>query len=128
MLYAQLDPALIEEALINLIDNAVNYSPKGDRIEVAAGIKEDGRELQFSVTDNGPGIAPEHHDRIFERFYRVDKARSRKLGGTGLGLSIVRHVALVHKGRVAVWSAPGEGSTFYIFIPYQRINGREVIS
>ncbi|MBN1575203.1 MAG: HAMP domain-containing protein [Chitinispirillaceae bacterium] len=127
-LHAELEPALIEEALINLLDNAVNYSPNGERIVVSAGIGEDGRELRLSVADNGPGIAPEHHDRIFERFYRVDKARSRKLGGTGLGLSIVRHVALVHKGRVAVRSAPGEGSTFHFFIPYQRSNGREVTS
>ncbi|MBN1308431.1 MAG: HAMP domain-containing protein [Chitinispirillaceae bacterium] len=125
---ALLEPALIEEALINLLDNAVNYSPKGGRIVVSAGVDETGRELMLSVTDNGPGIAPEHHDRIFERFYRVDKARSRKLGGTGLGLSIVKHVALVHTGRVALRSAPGEGSTFYISIPYQRGNGEGVIS
>ncbi len=122
-LRAQLEPALIEEALINLIQNAVNYSPPEERIVVAAGVDTSAKELFFTVTDNGPGIAPEHHDRIFERFYRVDKARSRKLGGTGLGLSIVKHVVLVHKGRVSVKSALGEGSTFYIFIPYHPAAG-----
>lgn len=117
-LRALLEPALIEEALINLIDNAVKYSSPGERIVVGAAVNENTGELTFSVADNGTGIAPEHHDRVFERFYRVDKARSRKLGGTGLGLSIVRHVALVHKGRVSLRSALGEGSTFFIHIPW----------
>ena len=69
------------------------------------------------VIDRGPGIAPAEHDRIFERFYRVDKARSRKLGGTGLGLAIVRHVMAAHHGRVELSSAPGEGSTFRLTLP-----------
>ncbi len=127
-LHASLEPSLIEEAVINLLDNAVNYSPRGDQIKLSAFIDPASGELTFSVSDNGPGISSEHHERIFERFYRVDKARSRKLGGTGLGLSIVKHVALVHKGRVAVRSAPGAGSTFYISIPYQHNNGQEITS
>jgi signal transduction histidine kinase len=69
------------------------------------------------VTDQGPGIEPRHQPRIFERFYRVDKARSRELGGTGLGLSIVKHIALAHGGRVEVDSAPGRGSTFRLILP-----------
>ncbi|MCX7726528.1 MAG: cell wall metabolism sensor histidine kinase WalK [Chitinispirillaceae bacterium] len=117
-LKAMIDPALIEEALINLLDNAINYSPAGEKIVMGAEVDKTNKEIVFFVKDNGPGIAPEHHERIFERFYRVDKARSRKLGGTGLGLSIVKHVALVHKGRVSLKSALGEGSTFYIHIPF----------
>ena len=127
-LAAQLEPALIEEALINLLENAVNYSPQGGRIVLSAGIDESGRELMLSVADNGPGIAPEHHDRIFERFYRVDKARSRKLGGTGLGLSIVKHIVMVHKGRVAVRSEPGKGSTFFIFIPFHHNKEQDTVN
>jgi len=73
--------------------------------------------MVVSVHDEGIGIAPEHLGRLFERFYRVDKSRSRKLGGTGLGLSIVKHIALAHGGRVAVESMPGNGSTFYIVLP-----------
>jgi two-component system phosphate regulon sensor histidine kinase PhoR len=112
-----LDPALIEEALINLVDNAINYSPENAHVILSGLLDSDRNELCLAVEDNGCGIAPEHHIRIFERFYRVDKARSRKLGGSGLGLSIVKHIALVHNGRVAVKSAPGKGSTFYIYIP-----------
>lgn len=126
-LKAMMDPALMEEALINLLDNAINYSPTGEKIVMGAKIDEEKKEIVFFVSDNGPGIAPEHHERIFERFYRVDKARSRKLGGTGLGLSIVKHVALVHKGRVSLKSALGEGSTFYIHIPYICKEEEEVV-
>lgn len=113
------EPALIEEALINLVDNAVNYSPENEHVIISGSLDSPSNEICFSVTDNGCGIAPEHHERIFERFYRVDKARSRKLGGSGLGLSIVKHIALVHNGRATVKSSPGKGSTFYIYIPLQ---------
>jgi len=116
-LTAELEPALIEEALINLIDNAINYSAEGSIVRVCVKSTAADGMITFSVSDNGPGIAPEHHERIFERFYRVDKARSRKLGGTGLGLSIVKHIALVHGGEVSLESVPGEGSTFFIRIP-----------
>jgi two-component system phosphate regulon sensor histidine kinase PhoR len=106
---------LLEQAVINLIDNAVKFSPDGDAVRVAAG--RDAGEAVISVRDRGCGISREHLSRIFERFYRVDKARSRKLGGTGLGLSIVKHIAQVHGGRAAVESTVGEGSTFTIHLP-----------
>lgn len=77
----------------------------------------DGDEVFFEVEDSGIGIDKKHHDRIFERFYRVDKARSRELGGTGLGLSIVKHVCKVHGGTVSVTSAPGKGATFTVRLP-----------
>jgi two-component system phosphate regulon sensor histidine kinase PhoR len=111
------EPALIEEALINLTDNAINYSPENEQVIISGNIDSSKNELVLSIADNGCGIAPEHHERIFERFYRVDKARSRKLGGSGLGLSIVKHIAIVHKGHVTVKSMPGKGSTFSINIP-----------
>ena len=127
-LQAMVEPALIEEALINLCDNAINYSPHNAKVVLAADADAAGKNLAFRVTDHGPGIAPEHHERIFERFYRVDKARSRKLGGTGLGLSIVKHIAIVHKGTVAVKSMPGDGSTFIIQIPLENGISRKAAS
>ncbi len=109
---AALNPALIEQALINLVDNAVKFSPPDGvvRIECAG----EGDRLRIRVIDQGPGIAPEHHERIFERFYCVDPGRSRTLGGTGLGLAIVKHIALAHGGEVRVESTPGHGSTFIL--------------
>jgi two-component system phosphate regulon sensor histidine kinase PhoR len=112
---AYVDPALIGQAVVNLIDNAVKYSPVGAKVAVK-GECRDG-ETTISVRDAGCGIAAEHLDRIFERFYRVDKARSRELGGTGLGLAIVKHIAQVHGGRVEVESTPGIGSTFRLYLP-----------
>jgi two-component system phosphate regulon sensor histidine kinase PhoR len=114
-LVAEIDPRLVEQAVVNLIDNAIKYSEPGSRIEVAADRDETG--VVISVRDEGCGIAEEHITRIFERFYRVDEARSRALGGTGLGLAIVKHVALAHGGRVSVGSMPGKGSTFRIHLP-----------
>ncbi len=114
-LRARLNAPLVEEALINLIDNAIKYSPDGRSIWLSAE-KSDG-EMLIRVKDEGNGIAREHLPRIFERFYRVDKARSRKMGGTGLGLAIVKHIALVHGGRVEVDSDTGKGSTFTIHLP-----------
>ncbi len=114
-LYANINPALLQQAVMNLLDNAIKYSEPGAGVELAAE-QRNGRVL-ISVRDQGCGIAPEHHARLFERFYRVDKARSRKLGGTGLGLSIVKHIVLAHRGEVAVESAPGRGSTFTISLP-----------
>ncbi|MEX2673809.1 MAG: ATP-binding protein [Phycisphaeraceae bacterium] len=105
---------LLEQAVINLLDNAIKYSPEGATVRTV--VERLGDELIISVQDSGVGIAAEHLPRIFERFYRTDKARSRAMGGTGLGLSIVKHIALAHGGRVSVNSRPGEGSTFRIHL------------
>jgi two-component system, OmpR family, phosphate regulon sensor histidine kinase PhoR len=114
-LSAKLYGSFIIQALINLIENGIKYSPSKSKIRVSAFIKDD--ELIFEVRDKGIGIPAEHLERIFERFYRVDKARSRSAGGTGLGLSIVRHISLLHKGKAEAESQAGEGSTFRIRIP-----------
>ena len=106
---------LAEQALTNLIDNAVKYSDNGKDIFV--NVKELKKEIKISVEDSGHGISKKNLKRIFERFYRVDKARSRELGGTGLGLAIVKHVMKTHNGRIEVDSTPGIGSTFTIFFP-----------
>jgi two-component system phosphate regulon sensor histidine kinase PhoR len=114
-LSAKLNGALVVQALVNLLDNAVKYSPPSSNVFLEAE-RKDG-ELVISVKDQGPGIPSEHLDRIFERFYRVDRSRSQDPGGTGLGLAIVRHIALLHRGRVEVESHAGEGSVFRIRIP-----------
>ena len=106
---------LLEQAVINLLSNAITYSPAGSTIifEAASHIDDFGKKtIRISVEDQGPGIAAEHLDRIFERFYRCDKARSRENGGTGLGLAIVKHIAQSHGGTVEVTSKPGQGSVF----------------
>ena len=108
---------LLEQALVNLIENAIQYGGSGGKVEVAAEALPNRGGTRISVRDFGPGIAPDHIDRLFERFYRVDKGRSRELGGTGLGLAIVKHVALVHGGTVAVASEVGKGSVFSIWLP-----------
>lgn len=107
---------LLEQALVNLIDNAIKYGGTGGRVEVTAESMTGG-EAHLSVRDFGPGIMPEHLDRLFERFYRIDKGRSREQGGTGLGLSIVKHIALVHGGNATVTSEIGKGSVFSIWLP-----------
>jgi len=106
-------------ALGNLVENAVNYSPARTRVGIAGRkIGATGGDLiEISVTDQGIGISEKDRDRVFERFYRVDPARSRATGGTGLGLSIVKHVAASHGGEVTVWSAEGQGSTFTLRLP-----------
>ena len=109
------DPNQLVMALRNLISNAINYSPPGTRVAVAARQAVDIAEI--SVTDQGIGIPQRDLDRIFERFYRVDPARSRATGGTGLGLSIVKHVCANHGGEVTVWSVEGSGSTFTLRLP-----------
>lgn len=106
---------LLEQAIVNLLDNAIKYSETGSPVTVTAIQNAD--ETAVSVRDRGCGISPEHLPRVFERFYRVDKARSRKLGGTGLGLAIVKHIAAAHHGRVTAESTVGEGSCFSIFLP-----------
>jgi two-component system phosphate regulon sensor histidine kinase PhoR len=107
----------LTEALINLLDNAVKYTPDGGSITVGAAANGNG--IQIVVTDTGFGIPPKELPRIFERFYRVDRARSRELGGTGLGLSIVKHIVEAHGGHVTVDSTVGRGSTFSLFLPVQ---------
>lgn len=114
-LSARMNPALLEQAVINLVDNAIKYSEPGERVTVAAQENADG--IVINVIDRGCGIENEHLPRLFERFYRVDRARSRKLGGTGLGLAIVKHIVQAHRGSVTVESAPNEGSVFSIHLP-----------
>jgi two-component system sensor histidine kinase SenX3 len=119
-LVVQGNPNQLVMALVNLIDNAIAYSPPGTRVAVHARLVADAdrREwVEVTVTDQGIGIAEEELARVFERFYRVDPARSRATGGTGLGLAIVKHVATNHGGTVGVWSAEGEGSTFTVKLP-----------
>lgn len=109
------NPLLLEQALVNLIVNAIRYTEAGGKVTVT--VEERGQLIALAVKDAGPGIAAEHHDRIFERFYRVDKGRSREAGGTGLGLAIVKHVAQLHRGRVRLFSEVGRGSEFVILLP-----------
>lgn len=113
--YADINPPLLEQGLVNLIDNGIKYSEPGKRIQVT--VAEDAEGVRIAVRDEGAGIAAEHLPRLFERFYRVDKARSRGVGGTGLGLAIVKHIAQFHQGHVSVESAPGHGSTFTFHLP-----------
>ena len=109
------DERQLATAVANLLDNAVAYSPPHTRVGVSA--KRRGDEVDIAVTDQGIGIAPADRERVFERFYRVDPARSRETGGTGLGLAIVKHIATNHGGRVDVWSVEGTGSTFTLTLP-----------
>jgi two-component system phosphate regulon sensor histidine kinase PhoR len=110
----------LRSALSNLVSNAVRYTPAGGRIDVAWHMLPDGF-AEFSVTDTGPGIAPEHLPRLSERFYRVDRSRSRESGGTGLGLAIAKHVAQRHGGELRIASTPGQGSRFSIVFPASRV-------
>lgn len=105
----------LELVFNNLLDNALKYTPANGIVRVQ--VRSESEEVSVKIEDSGIGISPEHHDRIFERFYRVDKARSRELGGTGLGLSIVNHICKVHGGAVAVQSVPGTGSVFSVRLP-----------
>ena len=107
---ARVVPTLLEQALVNLIDNAIKYSPEATTVRITAAAQ--GERVVVAVADQGRGIEPEHLPRIFERFYRTDRARSRQLGGTGLGLSIVKHITETLGGKASVQSRPGRGSTF----------------
>ena len=109
------DSSLLEQAVVNLLDNAIKYSEPNSIIHLKANLKDS--EVKIIVEDRGIGIAKKHLPRLFERFYRVDKARSRNLGGTGLGLAIVKHIAQAHGGKVPVESTLGEGSVFTIHLP-----------
>lgn len=110
------DKPLLVTAVTNLISNAINYSPEAAPVSVSQKVVG-GDIVLIRVTDRGVGIAPEDQKRVFERFFRVDKARSRQTGGTGLGLSIVKHVVANHGGNIKLWSRPGTGSTFTIELP-----------
>lgn len=114
-LLLQVKAPLFEQALLNLIDNAIKYGHQGGRVELRSEVGE--KTLRILVSDDGPGIPAEDLPRLFERFYRVDKARSRQQGGTGLGLSIVKHILQVHGGSVEVQSTLGRGSTFTLVLP-----------
>jgi two-component system sensor histidine kinase SenX3 len=109
------DQTLLVTAIANLVSNAIAYSPNGSAVSISR--RRRGGNIEIAVTDRGIGIAPEDQERVFERFFRVDKARSRATGGTGLGLAIVKHVAANHNGSIRLWSQPGTGSTFTLSIP-----------
>lgn len=109
------DEALLITAVRNLLDNAVRYSSPDSQVSI--GISNDDALVRIAVVDHGIGIDPDMRERVFERFFRADEARSRETGGTGLGLSIVKHVANDHGGQVSVWSEPGRGSTFTLILP-----------
>jgi len=114
-LEAMIEPVLFEQAMVNLINNAVKYSMEKSKIQINV-VKTDSG-VSCSIEDNGMGISKKHLPRLFERFYRVDKSRSREQGGTGLGLAIVKHIVQAHGGQVTVDSTPGKGSTFTIHLP-----------
>ncbi|MGB3604140.1 sensor histidine kinase [Gordonia sp. (in: high G+C Gram-positive bacteria)] len=118
-LFIQGDRTLLLTALSNLLINAINHSPAGEVVSVSrkAVTLDDEEMVMIAITDRGIGIAPADQQRVFERFFRVDKARSRATGGTGLGLAIAKHVAASHGGHIGLWSRPGTGSTFSLYIP-----------
>jgi len=109
------DRQMLVTALVNLLANAVHYSPAGNAVSISRRVRDG--FVEIAVTDRGLGIAPEHQSRVFERFFRIDPARSRVTGGTGLGLAIVKHVAANHGGSAVLWSKPGTGSTFTLRLP-----------
>jgi two-component system phosphate regulon sensor histidine kinase PhoR len=108
------DPFKLEQVFINLIDNAIKYTERGS---IGVSLAREEGSVRVSVADTGIGIPAEHLGRIFERFYVVDKSRSRKVGGTGLGLSIAKHIVLLHNGTIDVASVPGHGTTFSVILP-----------
>ncbi len=111
-------PQLLSSILFNLLDNAIQYNRKGGAAEVE--VLSDGQNAVLTVRDTGVGIPPEHQERIFERFYRVDKSRSKAAGGTGLGLSIVKHAVALHHGSIQVDSQPGQGTTMVVTLPLEK--------
>ncbi len=120
------EPRELQSALSNLVSNAVRYTPQGGRIEVHAFVSKDGN-LNLQVKDTGPGVPPEHLPRLTERFYRVDRSRSRESGGTGLGLAIVKHVMQRHGGQLQIASTAGQGSCFNLVFPATRCKQAEAV-
>ena len=118
-LQVQINPPLLEQALVNLVDNAIKYSEPQTQVCLKA--SQEQSLLTIEVQDEGFGVEVKHVDRLFERFYRVDKARSRKVGGTGLGLAIVKHIVHAHGGAIQVRSALGQGSTFCLELPQPQL-------
>jgi two-component system phosphate regulon sensor histidine kinase PhoR len=112
---AEINPQLVEQAVVNLIDNSIKYSDPDSSVQIF--LTSEDEHVKVSVADQGCGISPGNIDRVFERFYRVDKARSREMGGTGLGLAIVKHIALAHNGEALAQSSLGEGSVFTLILP-----------
>jgi two-component system phosphate regulon sensor histidine kinase PhoR len=115
------DEREILSACSNLVSNAIRYTPEAGAIHVKWIVNVDGQG-EFSVTDTGPGIASEHLSRLTERFYRIDRSRSRDTGGTGLGLAIVKHIANRHQAQLTIESTPGKGSTFKLHFPKERLS------
>jgi two-component system phosphate regulon sensor histidine kinase PhoR len=109
----------VRQVMMNYVDNAVKYSPQGTEIKIGAEIQDNGM-ARIAVIDNGPGISPQDQQRVFERFFRVDRSRQRQAGGTGLGLSIVKHLVEGFGGEVGVISHPGFGTSFWATLPLQR--------
>ena len=125
---ASADPDAIHQVFANLIDNAIKYAATGSRIVIGTRpIMDDPQQIEFFVRDFGPGIPSEHLPRLFERFYRVDKARSRESGGTGLGLAIVKHIVLAHHGRIRAESELNHGSTFFFTLPTAKMSSAEPV-
>ena len=119
-LQARADPDALQQVLVNLIDNAVKYTPEDGSVRITANegdSAERGRCVRLEVGDDGPGVPPKHRDRLFERFYRVDKGRSRQMGGTGLGLSIVKNLVDSMDGQVGYSPAEPRGSIFWVELP-----------
>ncbi|MDQ0721531.1 signal transduction histidine kinase [Paenibacillus sp. W4I10] len=116
-LYIEADEDKMKQIFINLLSNGINYTPDGGRVKLQVTMDNDD-EVVFAVSDTGIGIPKKDLPRIFERFYRVDKGRSRNSGGTGLGLSIVKHLVELHHGKLAVESELGMGTTFRVILPF----------
>ncbi|MEZ7872352.1 MAG: HAMP domain-containing sensor histidine kinase, partial [Eubacteriales bacterium] len=112
------DKSKLRQVIYNLLDNAIKYTQDGGKINLS--IVRAGRDIIFTVSDNGPGIKAEHLPHVFDRFYRIDKARSRDSGGTGLGLSIVRQIVLLHGGSIRAVSEEGKGSSFIVELPIHK--------
>jgi heavy metal sensor kinase len=117
-LTATVDPDAVTQVVLNLLDNALKYTASG-RVRLSAHPSRSGDKVQIAVSDSGPGIPAEHLPHIFDRFYRVDRARSREFGGAGLGLAIARDLVVAHGGEITVHSVPGEGSTFTVHLPVE---------